>query len=216
MEEAEKLRKQVGKNYRERVKQRMGEYYEKKPLKEAKYVPENKVETFKRIKNCNKTTDVPTYSRDRKKVIERKMEKNNSKSIVSGTFDFDPEDYLDKSLLFDLKKTSEEKIFNAIIEKIPDNADYFIEHREGTNAFRIRKDEKQGENDELIQFIENLDKKINKIKNKLRISQVKRIRKEALQRYASLRETFIDIDNEKNGSFRCFTKHRQKTCDKRN
>ena len=175
----------------------MGEYYEEKHLKEAKHVPENKIETFKRIKNCKKATDVPTHSQDRKKVIERKMEKSNSKPIVSGTFDFDPEDYLEKSLLFDLKKTSEEKFVNARIEKIPDNDKYYIEHREGTNPFYIRKDEKQGEKDELIHFIENLDKKINKIKNKLRISKLKRIRKEALQRYASLRETFIDIGNEK-------------------
>ena len=175
----------------------MGEYYEEKHLKEAKHVPENKIKTFKRTKNCKKATDVPTHSQDRKKVIERKMEKSNSKPIVSGTFDFDPEDYLEKSLLFDLKKISEEKFVNARIEKIPDNDKYYIEHREGTNPFYIRKDEKQGEKDELIQLIENLDKKINKIKNKLRISKLKRIRKEALQRYAFLRETFIDIDNEK-------------------
>ena len=75
------------------------------------------------------------------------MAKNNSKAIISGTFGFDPEDYLDKSLLFDLKKTSEEKIF---IEKIPDSNKPYIEHREKTNAFGIRKDEKQGEKDELI------------------------------------------------------------------
>ena len=33
LEEAEKLRKQVGKSYQERVKKRMGEYYKEKPLK---------------------------------------------------------------------------------------------------------------------------------------------------------------------------------------
>ena len=32
LEEVEKLSKQVGKNYQERVKKRMGEYYEVKPL----------------------------------------------------------------------------------------------------------------------------------------------------------------------------------------
>ena len=32
MEEVEKLRKQAGKSYRVRVKKRMGEYYEEKPL----------------------------------------------------------------------------------------------------------------------------------------------------------------------------------------
>ena len=66
------------------------------------------------------------------------MAKNNSKAIISGTFDFDPEDYLIKSLLFDLKKTREEKILHTTIEKIPDNNKYYIKHREGTNAVSIR------------------------------------------------------------------------------
>ena len=51
------------------------------------------------------------------KAIERKMAKNHSKAIISGTSDFDPEDYLIKSLLFDLKKTREEKILHATTEK---------------------------------------------------------------------------------------------------
>ena len=168
----------------------MGEYYEEKPLKEsskvrknnlkeAKYVPEHKIETFKRkTKNRKKATDVPTHPRDRKKAIERKMAKNNSKTIISGTFGFDPEDSLDKSLLFDLKKASEETIFDALIEKILDNDKSHIEHREGANAFRIRKDEKQGEKNELIQFIENLDRKINISTNKSRILKLKQIRNE--------------------------------------
>ena len=55
-------------------------------------------------------------------------------------------------LLFDLKKTGEEKIFHLILEKIPDkHNNYYIEHREGTSSFRIRKDSKQAEKDELKQ-----------------------------------------------------------------
>ena len=96
--------------------------------------------------------------------------------------------------MFDLKKSSEEKIFDAITENIPDNNKCYIEHREGTNAFRIRKDEKQGEKDELIQLIEDIDRKINKSTDKSRITQLERIRKETLQRYTSLAETFVDID----------------------
>ena len=45
------------------------------------------------------------------------MAKNNSKAIISGNLDFDREDYLNRSLLFKLQKTSEEKIVDAIIEK---------------------------------------------------------------------------------------------------
>ena len=38
------------------------------------------------------------------------MVKNNSANILAKNFDFDPQEYRDKSLLFDLKKTSEEQI----------------------------------------------------------------------------------------------------------
>ena len=99
--------------------------------------------------------------REQKKLLEKKKKKKiaekNSKSVLSGTFDFDPEEYLDKSLLFDLKKTSEEKTFDAILEKIPDSDTYYMEHREGTNAFRIRKDEKQVDYDKIIKLIETID-----------------------------------------------------------
>ena len=39
------------------------------------------------------------------------MAKNNSKPILSGTFDFDPEEYLNKLLVIDLKKNKCRKIF---------------------------------------------------------------------------------------------------------
>ena len=80
------------------------------------------------------------------------------------TFDFDPEEYLDKSLLFNLKKTSEEKIFDAILEKILDNDNNYIKHRECTNGFRIRK-EKHVEKDEIIKLIKTIDSKIKKSTN---------------------------------------------------
>ena len=91
----------------------MGEYYgEKKLLQkpskslknnigEAEFISEVNVENLKR-KKSNKLPP-PKHPRERKKLIEKKMAKKNSKSILSGTFDFDPEEYLDKSLLFDLK-----------------------------------------------------------------------------------------------------------------
>ena len=37
------------------------------------------------------------------------MAKRKSKSILSGTFDFDPEEYLNKLLEFDLKKNQRRK-----------------------------------------------------------------------------------------------------------
>ena len=44
------------------------------------------------------------HPRERKKLCEQKMAENNSKLLLSGKFDFDPKEILDKSLLFDLKK----------------------------------------------------------------------------------------------------------------
>ena len=40
------------------------------------------------------------------------MVENNLKLLLLGNFDFDPEEVLDKLLLFNLKKTSEDKIFD--------------------------------------------------------------------------------------------------------
>ena len=62
--------------------------------------------------------------------------------------------------MFDLKKTSQEKFFDAILEKIADNDTYYVEHREETNAFQIRKDEKQVEKDEIIKVSQATDTKI--------------------------------------------------------
>ena len=93
-----------------------------------------------------KTTII--HLRQRKKLCEQKMAENNSKLLLLGKFDLDPEEILDKSLLFDLKRTSKDKIFDSILENIPDKNDiYYIEHREGTNPFRLRKDPKKAEKD---------------------------------------------------------------------
>ena len=46
-----------------------------------------------------------------------------------------------------------------ILEKILDNDMCYAEHREGTGTFRIRKDEKQGEKDELVKIMNEFDKK---------------------------------------------------------
>ena len=83
--------------------------------------------------------------------------KEKSKKTLSKIFDFDPQEYLNKSLLFNLNKTSEEQIFYGIIKKLPTNDKYYIEHREVTNNFRIRNNEKQGEKDNIIKVIKELD-----------------------------------------------------------
>ena len=161
----------------------MGEYQENKPIKKSIKLKKNNygeifaVENEKNKNNiprekpqkaqtvqieAEKSIQPPKHPRQRKIFIEQQMAKKNSKGILSKTFDFDPGEYLDKSLLFDLKKTSEEKIFDSILEKIPDTDTYYIEHKEGFNAFRIGKDRDQQEKDRIIETIENFDKKNKK------------------------------------------------------
>ena len=43
-------------------------------------------------------------SKGKKKTSQQKMVENNSKLLLSGKCDFDPEEILDKLLLFNLKK----------------------------------------------------------------------------------------------------------------
>ena len=64
--------------------------------------------------------------------------------------------------MLDLNETREEQISRRLLEKIPDDDKYYTEHRDGTNSFRIRRDEKQGEKDDIIKATEDID---NKIKN---------------------------------------------------
>ena len=123
------------------------------------------------------------------------MVENNSKLLLSGKFDLNPEEILDKSLLFDLKKTREDKIFDSILEKIPDKNDiYYIEHREETNAFRLRKDPKKAEKDELITMLETVDRAIKRSTSKSKLSQLKRIKKQLVKRYKDSGEEFIKYE----------------------
>ena len=102
--------------------------------------------------------------------------------LLSGKFDFDPKEMLDKLLLFDLKETSEEKIFDPLLERILDkNGIYYIEDREGRNAFRIRKDPKQAKKDELKTMLEKTDKDIKRAMSKSKFSQLKWIKKQLIQ-----------------------------------
>ena len=127
-------------------------------------------------KNPDKAAEVTIrHPREQKELLKKTKKKKkekakkNSKSIPLGTFDFDPEEYLDKSLLFDLKKTSEEKYSMQYWKRYPIVimlCAYYIEHREGTNAFRIKKDKKQAQKDDIIKVIENIDLKIKKSTNK--------------------------------------------------
>ena len=102
--------------------------------------------------------------------------------LLSGKFGFDPKEMLDKLLLFDLKETSEEKIFDSLLERILDKIGiYYIEHRDGRNAFRIRKDPKQAKKDELKTMLEKTDKDIKRAMSQSKFSQLKWIKKQLIQ-----------------------------------
>ena len=118
---------------------------------------------------------------------------NNSDFLLSSTFDPNPEDILDKSIYFDLKKTSEKKILDRIIEKMPNNDKYYIEHRERINTFCLRRDKREEKKDNLFQLICNLEKNIARSKNNTKVHQLKRLKAEAKQHYKDLREENVEI-----------------------
>ena len=105
------------------------------------------------------------------------MATKNSKTVLLN-FDFDPKNYIVIDLLFNLKKTNEEKIIDRIIEKLPDDNDnLYIEHREGTNLFKTTCNKKQKEKDDLFKILTNLDKKIANSNYKKKIWQLRHIKK---------------------------------------
>ena len=111
------------------------------------------------------------HLRQRKRLREQKMVENNSKLLSSRKFDFESEEILDKSLLFGLNKTSKDKIFDSILEKMPDKNDIdYTEHRQGTNAFRLRKDPQKAEKDELITMLETVNRAIKRSTSKSKLS----------------------------------------------
>ena len=60
-----------------------------------------------------------------------------------------------------------------MLDKIPDDNKYYIEHRDGTNSFRIRCNEKQGKKDNIIRVIDDIDNKIKKTQTNLDFHNLK-------------------------------------------
>ena len=124
-----KKKEEVKKTYAQRVKERMGEHYEEKTFKIHTHTHTQKdksgeisnviEENNKNVKRKNskkaqtmtaesskaKTTII--YLRQRKNLRKQKMMENNLKLLLSRKFDFDPEEILDKNLLFNLKKNKQ-------------------------------------------------------------------------------------------------------------
>ena len=80
----------------------------------------------------------------RKKLRGKHLARGNSAG-VQAQVTIDPEDYVDKLLLFDMSKTTEYEVFDWLISNMStDNDIYYIEHEEGSNVFRTRKTNNDG------------------------------------------------------------------------
>ena len=95
-----------------------------------------------------------------------------------------------------MKKTSEEKIFDSILEKIPDKNDiYYIEHREEMDAFRIRKKTQNKPRKRWTKtMLETVDRGIKRAPSKSKLSELKRSRKQLIKIYEDLGEESIDYE----------------------
>ena len=130
------LRKQAGRKRRARM-----EDYRKKSKRNAIAVfvnaQKNKTKSNGEVIITGEKTQHP---RGRRKIREKLLASGNS-ATVNALFNIDTEWYLDKPLIFDLKSTGEEKIFDWLLSNIlPDNDTYYIEHEDGSNVFRIKKE----------------------------------------------------------------------------
>ena len=82
------------------------------------------------------------HPKERRKIGEKRLTRGNS-TAVNALFSIDPKEYLNKPLVFDLKSTGDEEIFDWLLSNISlDNDTYYIELEDDSNVFRIRKDEK--------------------------------------------------------------------------
>ena len=67
-------------------------------------------------------------------------------------------------------------------------------HREGINAFELRKDPKKAEKNELITMLETVDRAIKRSTSKSKLSQLKRIKEQLVKKYEDLGEKFIKYE----------------------
>ena len=73
---------------------------------------------------------------------ELKIAGENVSALMRGKFVFEPEVFLNKTVLFDTSKVSEEKIVDKILESLPaDNNDIYLIHEPCTNSFSLRRED---------------------------------------------------------------------------
>ena len=70
---------------------------------------------------------------------ELKIARNNVSTLMQGKCIFNPERFLNKTVIFDTSKADEEQITDRILENISgNNDDIFLTHELGTNSFSLR------------------------------------------------------------------------------
>ena len=79
-------------------------------------------------------------SRDRIGERELKIARKDVSALMRGKFAFDPEVFLNKTVLFDTSKIDDKKIIDRLLENIHgDNDDIYLFHEPGRNAFSLRR-----------------------------------------------------------------------------
>ena len=78
-----------------------------------------------------------SHPRTRKQLKEKEIARGNS-AAVQPNFTIIPEDLLDVPLLLNLRMTGEMEIEDWLVDNLAKNNDeYYTEHKQGTNIFRI-------------------------------------------------------------------------------
>ena len=84
------------------------------------------------------TGEIIAHPDTRRKLKQKHLAKGNSAAVRSD-FAIDPEDYLNKPLVFDLKTTREDEVFVWLVTNMAvDNDVYYTEHEESINVFTIK------------------------------------------------------------------------------
>ena len=89
----------------------------------VKNLPLNLRESFKKSAKENDNDDIistkSSFTCQGRIANKKKQIARGNLTAIKSNFDFDPGDYLNKPLVFDMEKTREEKILERIIEKLP-------------------------------------------------------------------------------------------------
>ena len=84
-----------------------------------------------------KKTEILKHPRDRLKTKDLQVAMDNVSALMEGKFNFSPEQFLNKTVLFDVSKVNEKKIIERIIENLSkDNDELYIVHEPAQMHFR--------------------------------------------------------------------------------